>query len=783
MRLPRRWTCGLLLCAPLVLRGSPVDDLDEVLVTARKLAEPLTGVPLSIQVVDREELERAGIDGLASLAGSVPGLYVEPMWGGSNAQPTLRGQSHPGPGGNTVGVFVDGVLQAVDNGDDATMFDLERVEVVKGPQSAMYGSSTFAGAINFVTRRPTRSLQSEVKVTGGSGDYGGLSGFVSGPLGTEGLLGRIAAGFRDFGGTGRNAANPHDNLGGYGKWGSSLALEYSRDPRWRIVGDFRISGNRSEQPDVATVTARQYNCGSQDPVTHYWSFYCGDLPRTRHFDVSADVPDSSTRTLQASLRIERSGEDWSLNSLTSYFRSTSSVYQDWDGSSAGELLGVCTVGSSCDSPGLAAVNRLVNVNQVVLTTDVNDQVTQELRYRQHARNADWMAGVQTVIAADRAGDGLGVGPVTLMAGELLTALLPATPGRVGPVSVLNGYVLPSANLVQDSESTQLRSTTTSVFGALDYRFGARASLHAELRQGIGAFTVTTPRASLDYRVAPGGLLWASVARGATAGGSNHDARLMASEQNYGAESEWTYETGFRGSLWGQRLSLSATAFYNDWRNAQIPGPSNTPDVDDFIVRNIHGIRTPGVEAQASFKPSDSLSVTSAYTYDHPRFKSGSEDYGGGRFCGLSAHSVSSNFCTIGPSRVLTQGPALLVPYVDGNVLQRAPEQQWSAALTVEPPHGPGQVGRFFRLAVEHQGRVFVRPVDGAYDGARTVLNARMGLSHGHWSVEVWGTNLTDENYIRAVASRGRVYFPTVVQPQDTIYGDRRRFGVDLRWQL
>ena len=142
----------------------------------------------------------------AAIAGRhVPGLYVEPMWGGTNAAPTLRGQSHPGPGGNTVGVFVDGVLQANVSGDDAAMFDLERIEVVKGPQSALYGDSTFAGAINFVTRRPTAELQSEANLSAGSDAYRAFVASVSGPLGPPGLLGRASFADREFGGTGVNS--------------------------------------------------------------------------------------------------------------------------------------------------------------------------------------------------------------------------------------------------------------------------------------------------------------------------------------------------------------------------------------------------------------------------------------------------------------------------------------------------------------------------------------------------------------------------------------------------
>jgi iron complex outermembrane recepter protein len=759
--------------------NAAADSLDEVLVTARKIAEPLADVPLSIQVITREELERAHIDGLQSLAGYVPGLYVEPMWGGSNAAPTLRGQSHPGPGGNTVGVFVDGVLQANVSGDDAAMFDLERVEVVKGPQSALYGDSTFAGAINFVTRRPTAEPHTEVKLSAGSDAYRTIFASVSGPLGPPGLLGRASISDQEFGGTGINIADPRKNLNGYQKWGASSAVEYSWAGAWRVIGDARLTNDRSGQPAASTLFASGYNCGSQDPKTGYWSFYCGDIPRTRRYDLTPSTPDSVTHTLQTSARIEWREGRYSIESLSAYYRSGSQIYQDFDGTSAGELMGVCTVEVSCDVAG-ASVDRLVNVNQVALTTDLIEQITQEFRVRRHGDRVDWMLGAQVVNNFEHSGDGLAVGPVALAADEELTALLPQAPHLAGPPSVLNGLILADPNRVEDSEFIDMHSTLTTVFGALDYRLTSRVDLHAELRQGFGQFSVTAPRVSIDYRTGPAGLIWPSVARGETAGGSNGVPTLIPSELNFGPEFEWTYELGVRSLLWSDRVNLSATAFYNDWRNAQIPGPSNTPNYQDSIIRNIRGITTPGAEFLADINITRALIAALGYTYDDPRFKSGSEDYGGTRFCGVTAGNTTSNFCTLGPSRVLTPGSGYLVPYVDGNALQRAPQQQWTAALTFEPPHSPQALHWFVRASAEHQGRVFDRPIDGAYDGEHTLLDARLGLARGAWSVELWGSNLTDVNYIRAVASRPRLYFPTMVQPQDLIYGDGRRFGLDLR---
>ena len=284
----------------------------------------------------------------------------------------------------------------------------------------------------------------------------------------------------------------------------------------------------SGQPATSTLFASGYNCGSQDPKTGYWSFYCGDIPRTRRYDLTPSIPDSVTRTLQASARIEWRAERYSFESLSAYYHSNSQVYQDFDGTSAGELMGVCTIEVNCDVAG-AAVNRLVNVNQVALNTDLIEQITQEFRVRRHGERADWMLGAQVVKNSEQSGDGLAVGPVALAANEELTALLPQAPHLVGPVSALNGLVLADPNRVQDSEFIDVHSTLTTVFGALDFRLTPRVDLHAELRQGFGQFSVTAPRVSIDYRTGAASLIWLSVARGETAGGSNGVPTLIPSE--------------------------------------------------------------------------------------------------------------------------------------------------------------------------------------------------------------------------------------------------------------
>lgn len=142
------------LAMPSASSAEPVGD-PLIVVTARRIDEIAADIPLDIAVISRSGIGPAAVNSLQSLAARVPGLSFESMWGGANAFPTLRGQNQPSIAGDAVGMFVDGVYQANRDAFDVEPLDLERIEVVKGPQSALFGHSSFAGLIHYVPAKPT----------------------------------------------------------------------------------------------------------------------------------------------------------------------------------------------------------------------------------------------------------------------------------------------------------------------------------------------------------------------------------------------------------------------------------------------------------------------------------------------------------------------------------------------------------------------------------------------------------------------------------------------------
>ena len=156
----------------LIFTISSVAQIEEIVVTARKKAENLQDIPVQVDVISSEKLERAGITSLEDISKMSASMVFDNGFSQQDTRITLRGLS-PVRGRQNVAVLQDGVDLSSENltiaGGTALinsrLFDLERVEVVKGPQSALYGRSAFAGAINYVTKKPTQEKQSSISAT------------------------------------------------------------------------------------------------------------------------------------------------------------------------------------------------------------------------------------------------------------------------------------------------------------------------------------------------------------------------------------------------------------------------------------------------------------------------------------------------------------------------------------------------------------------------------------------------------------------------------------------
>lgn len=181
---------GLLLSSVSYANDAPQAVLEEILVTARKREESYLKTPLSVNAMSSRDIEEAKIESIADIAANTIGLIVNPAFGRQADRPIIRGAASIFTDEELAGYFVDGVYVS----GSLQSFDLEsveRVEVIKGPQSAVFGRSTFAGAVNYVTKRPESGLHGRFKVDVGQNGHEIYTGTLEGGSETLAVRGTL----------------------------------------------------------------------------------------------------------------------------------------------------------------------------------------------------------------------------------------------------------------------------------------------------------------------------------------------------------------------------------------------------------------------------------------------------------------------------------------------------------------------------------------------------------------------------------------------------------------
>jgi len=259
---------AVLTSAALLVPAVGQGQIGEIVVTARKIEENLKEVPLAITAFDSAAIESAGISNLADVAAFTPGLTFFNAIGEFLPVPIIRGVAPTDIfGENNAAIFVDGVFISGREGLNFSQLDLERIEVVKGPQSALYGRNAFAGAINFVTRRPSDVLELKSEAT--AGNEGKLEGSVSasGPLIGDWLKGRAAFVYDEWDGSYDNPLGDND-VGGYRYRTWQASLEFEPSDTFNVL----LSGYYSNDDiDDSATTSQAANC--EDSAQVDWALW------------------------------------------------------------------------------------------------------------------------------------------------------------------------------------------------------------------------------------------------------------------------------------------------------------------------------------------------------------------------------------------------------------------------------------------------------------------------------------------------------------------------------
>jgi iron complex outermembrane receptor protein len=196
-------------------RGQEV--LEEIVVTALKRAESLQDAPATVAAFDAETIEQARIQSMRDYVGLTSNMTLMETQNNAFAFVNIRGLAQIRNVDPTVAVVVDGVLSTTSLAFSQDLYDIQQIEVLKGPQGALYGRNASGGAINITTKQPTSEPEAYLRGGYGNGDNLQLAGVVSGPLGSDAMRGRIVVGYKDAEGWRDNVAtrvkaDPYEDL-------------------------------------------------------------------------------------------------------------------------------------------------------------------------------------------------------------------------------------------------------------------------------------------------------------------------------------------------------------------------------------------------------------------------------------------------------------------------------------------------------------------------------------------------------------------------------------------
>lgn len=822
-------------------QSASTDDGDEgaIVVTARKREEDAQTVPIAITAYSAETLAQQNISNFNDLGNSTPGINVTSIAGGTTQQIFIRGLA---PANTTtdlnveanVGTFIDGIYQTSRNTlDMISVLDIGQIEIAKGPQSALFGRSTFAGAMSIQTKRPSQSFGGSLSATAGVDKDLRIKGTITGPI-TETLSGRIAAGYLTYDGWGKNAAAPNDNLGGTEKYAvnASLLWEPSSSFKARLSGF--LTHSETEMTPVSLLPLGAFNCGTTSTAAvtaGLKQLYCGELKANPVSNISADLPETLAKSHQVSLELEASLDGVRIVSITGYTEAQNRSFNDYGGSANGVQFGVCTLGAGCSPAG--AYTRLVNARLVSTGIERVKTFSQEIRLQSDNESPfQWIVGANFFDQKiPLAASGIGVDGGTLAANERLVQLTqigtPPTTGVGAYEFTGNPFLTSSATQSQVSSSWTRASTQTfSMFGSVGYQFGnLRAT--AEGRYNVdrkraqvfsvsnptsapgvniaiigttipaaGQFPVTgpqfaktfnsfAPRFTLDYKAGDDLFFYASAAKGVRAGGFNtvnavSSTGILASEVPYAEETNWTYEAGFKSQWLDKRVLFNASYFHVDWAGAQISAFTENPTAvnPSRIIRNVGGIKTDGFEVQVEVSPIDMFKLGGSFIYSNVRFGPGTYDGSTVAQCVIGSGAAATAATGCPPIILVTTGSGSVraVPTLEGLRPQRSLKSQWNVHASTEIPLNDDWTFTA-RVDVNHVGPAFNNLLNTVSFGERTLANVRVGIGNDRYSLSLWGNNIFNKTYAANAINQPRAGVPFTFSVPEIYLGEQRRLGL------
>ena len=803
--------------------------LEEVMVTARKREESLAETPIAITAISAAEIQAGAFKSLVDVQKTAPGLFVETI-NNENARtvlmPRFRGVTFDAssPLQRTSSVFVDGLI--VSSGlHSLPITQVERIEVIKGPQSALFGRNTYSGAINIITRRPGDELKGGIEVDYGAKSKGSTTGYIEGPI-TSNLGARATFSYTDKEGHYDNAFVEGQRLGDEETLAYGLMLDFNPTEDLNIM--VRASSYEDDDgPGAYAVVgglAEHNFCAEPTPAINSFScFFVNGLESA--YQGSVNIPSAIGASSSADVFTKATGQlrdasgNWAGLSGAGYAPIGDHSFDDlshngFGKSGDGERFGAIVSWDMTDSLNLNVAYGK-NEDDYVLFHDfdaagafgfhvynarVTEDETFEVRLSGTSDRFDWSIGATQVEMSSKAHGGF-------------------YDQYFGDFSGSAGYWFADIRN-PDTAFSLIEADTTGIFASVDFRITDRLDLTLEVRRqedevndpnvneaagkniAPAEFKSTLPRVVLKYQLNDNHMLYANYSEGTLPGGFNPEvaSKLTTPEQistfnadtpgigeTYEEETLKNYEAGWKYSSNDGRLAMNLAVFHME-RSDQVysgfgvipadvscsgdtdgDGVPNTETCTVAFSGNGTSSDIDGLEVDFNYRVIDSLLLQAAVGYT----KAEISDFPANGDCG----DFNDVF-----------GPGLSCA---GQQAARYPEWIGSLIATYDfdtPMGGAYARGEFFYTGWYYDEVTNLTKIPDA-----TELNIRVGLRMDNGiSLEAYVSNLTDED----APTGGNNVADTSKYVRDTTFPynfavesvhihlrDQREAGVRLRWDF
>jgi iron complex outermembrane recepter protein len=570
---------------PVTRKGPDTEpvQLAEIVVTATKRAERLSDVPIALQVATAEDLRKLGAHDFEDYSRTLAGVQSMEVGPGRN-QIFMRGVAAPqGYIGmeSAVGVYVDDVpISEGMNQPDLNLYDIDRVEVLRGPQGTLYGSASLGGTIRIITNHPDLttlggSIDTELSATEHGGVNPSYSATVNLPLATDRaalravVYGRNPSGFIDDPVLGKRRVNDEDTYGGR----ATLRIQ----PMDSLTVDLKVMNQHTH---VGGDNFADAITGSSVALDQFRNIPEPFIDRSQVYNAS----------------VVYRAAGFTIDSSTSFSHRQRDVYNDFTG--------VNFLGDGAVTPSYQRY--------------VAKSFTQELRVSSaSAKPFSWLAGAYFSRTRDDFSQTLD----SVVAGA--------------------AFGLPNDNVAQLFQNTT--SKQTALFGEVGYSPVDRLTLTAgirvadlsldaaSLREGLligdvlqNAGTTTqhasAPKANISWKLTDDALAYVQATKGYRIGGVNATIRGLDGfvfPTAYGPDSLWNYEVGFKGTALERRANFDVDVFYINWKNIQLD--LNFEGIDYFA--NAGTAVSKGVEAQGALQLTSHVQIGGQLTFTDAKLTS------------------------------------------------------------------------------------------------------------------------------------------------------------------